>query len=253
MFLTFPLMLGFSKSNNETLARQAPAPVADPKKRPLHIITKFLPPKNTMLLVLVCLLVLLSTLAVNLLIILPEGGLRSSAKTIDSANKNNKKRVTAPNFGNYSITLYNTTNPHFAKNSKTKSWCPGATCNNSPVCAPCNRRFLFIIATGRSGSTTLLRMFNALPNVRIAGENNNELYVASQLESNLEGAKGHHLLDGNATQGSWAHNAIPPQAMACPIQKVVETLDIAPREELLHMNRVGAGGSRLADKTRFLE
>ena len=228
------------------------------KKRSLHIIMKHLPSTNTMLLVLLCLLVLLHTLTNLLLETLPDGRVRSSAKNIDSANKNtNNERLAAPDYvggTNYgSIKLYNTTNPHFVANNSntTKSWCPGASCNNSPVCAPCNRRFLFIVATGRSGSTTLLRMFNALPNVRISGENNNELYVASQLESNLEGAKGHNLLDGNAIQGSWAHNEIPPQAMACPIQKVVETLDIAPREELLHMNSIGrAGGSRLADEER---
>lgn len=54
---------------------------------------------------------------------------------------------------------YNSTNPH------EKSWCPSAACNNSPLCLPCKKRFLFIIATGRSGSTTLLSMLNHLPGV----------------------------------------------------------------------------------------
>jgi hypothetical protein len=54
---------------------------------------------------------------------------------------------------------FNETNPH-----KT-SWCPKASCHNSPICAPCNKRFLFILATGRSGSTSLLDMMNKLPNV----------------------------------------------------------------------------------------
>jgi len=54
---------------------------------------------------------------------------------------------------------FNHTNPH------QKSWCPRATCNNSPLCQPCKKRFLFIIATGRSGSTSLLSMLNFLPGV----------------------------------------------------------------------------------------
>jgi len=36
-----------------------------------------------------------------------------------------------------------------------------------------------------SESTTLLKLLNLLPNVRLSGENNNELYVASLIESNL--------------------------------------------------------------------
>jgi len=54
---------------------------------------------------------------------------------------------------------FNYTNPH------EKSWCSSATCNNSPLCQPCMKRFLFIIATGRSGSTSLLSMLNHLPGV----------------------------------------------------------------------------------------
>jgi len=54
---------------------------------------------------------------------------------------------------------FNQTNPH------QDSYCPKAVCNNSPLCQPCKKRFLFIVATGRSGSTTLLHMLNYLPNV----------------------------------------------------------------------------------------
>ena len=54
---------------------------------------------------------------------------------------------------------FNHTNLH------QNSWCPRATCNNSPMCQPCKKRFLFIIATGRSGSTSLLSMLNYLPGV----------------------------------------------------------------------------------------
>ena len=47
------------------------------------------------------------------------------------------------------------------------TWCPNATCMNSPLCQPCNQRFLFILTTPRAASTTLLSMINYLPNVSL--------------------------------------------------------------------------------------
>ena len=35
------------------------------------------------------------------------------------------------------------------------SWCPSANCTNTDLCHPCQRRFLILIAMGRSASTTL--------------------------------------------------------------------------------------------------
>jgi len=73
---------------------------------------------------------------------------------MNEAEKDEKKDETFQPFESF-----NHTNPH--KNS----WCPRATCNNSPLCQPCKKRFLFIISTGRSGSTSLLSMLNYLPGV----------------------------------------------------------------------------------------
>ena len=124
-----------------------------------------------------------------------------------------------------------------ATQSHKTSWCPYATCNDSPVCSPCKRRFLFIVASGRSGSTTLLSMMNMLPNVRLSGENNNELFVISGLETNLRRDKKKHILHEPAQTGPWKHNQIPDQALSCPMQKVVETLDIAPNEVLENIHQ----------------
>ena len=136
-----------------------------------------------------------------------------------------------------SFLAFNQTNPH------KHSWCPSASCHNSPMCSPCNRRYLFIVATGRSGSTTLLKMLDFLPNVRLSGENNNELFVASQLESNLRGAHfplGDPLLEQeHPMDGAWMHNVIPTQSMACPIQQVVSTLNPPPSQVLHAVNETG--------------
>ena len=130
---------------------------------------------------------------------------------------------------------FNDTNPH------KDSWCPYATCHNSPFCTPCNRRYLFLLTTARSGSTTLLKMLNYLPDVRLSGENRNELYVASELVSNLRDPKAAHLLEQNfdRKEGAYAHNAIPPQAMSCPIQQVINTLNPPPQAVQYGVNVTG--------------
>ena len=127
---------------------------------------------------------------------------------------------------------FNTTNPH------ANSWCPYATCHNSPLCSPCNRRYILILATGRSGSTTVLKMINSLPKVRLSGENRNFIGISSPLISNFEvtdpdqkGKKVSPLLKQNydREEGAFMHNAIPPQAMSCPLQQALNTLNPPPQ------------------------
>jgi hypothetical protein len=113
-----------------------------------------------------------------------------------------------------------------------EAWCPGAACSNSALCRPCQQRFLFILSTGRAASTTLLGMINHLPNVRLAGENNNiVLYIASLLEKNLHRDGFANLRTKvPARDGAWFHHSIPKQSMACPIQKILQTINPPPEE-----------------------
>jgi len=64
-------------------------------------------------------------------------------------------------------------------------WCPNAICPNSDLCHPCRRRFLILIATGRSASTTLTYMLNSLPGIRMSGENNDELKAIRRMIDNI--------------------------------------------------------------------
>mmetsp|Transcript_21676 Transcript_21676/g.27351 ORF Transcript_21676/g.27351 Transcript_21676/m.27351 type:complete len:362 (-) Transcript_21676:76-1161(-) len=133
-------------------------------------------------------------------------------------------------FPNYSAATkkwspFNTTNPHM------KTWCPEAECLNSPLCLPCKRRHLFIISTARSGSTTLLRMFNDLPNVRISGENHNTFGFVSQIESNLKDHQPQllkHPID--KTDGPFRHNTIPKGSLACISQDLHYIMNPPPLE-----------------------
>ena len=87
-------------------------------------------------------------------------------------------------------------------------------------------------------------MINHLPNVRIGGENNNELFIASQLETNLKkhGFGGlRSEVPGLAHNNPWFHNEIPEQAMACTIQKVLQTIN--PPAEEIQQQIINGGGT----------
>ena len=132
---------------------------------------------------------------------------------------------------------FNTHNPH------GKSWCSYATCHNSPLCEPCQRRYLFILATARSGSTTLLRMLNTLPNVRLGGENLNTLFKTYEVIYNLKDDEENHapkLKDNGegVPDGPMMHHPIPQGAYACPTQLWIETLN-PPPEKVIRQSHLG--------------
>ena len=124
-----------------------------------------------------------------------------------------------------SWTPFNSSNPF------QTSWCPNATCQNSPLCTPCNRRHLFILSTARSGSTTLLRMMNDLPNTRLSGENHNTFGLLSQIESNLLNNRPRllkHPMD--KPNGPFRHNTIPKGSLGCISQQLHYTMNPPPLE-----------------------
>lgn len=155
-----------------------------------------------------------------------EEGMSSMGITA-SKTKNNS----SPSKSKSNYQPFNSTNPN-------SDFCPYAKCHNSPLCTPCNRRYIFILATGRSGSTTLLKMINTLPLIRLSGENRNFIGIASQLISNFQASNSQQkgtqfspLLDQHEDRpdGAFMHNAIPPQAMSCPIQQALNTLNPPPQ------------------------
>jgi hypothetical protein len=98
----------------------------------------------------------------------------------------------------------------------TDSWCPGAVWHDSDVCHPCQRRFLIVIATGRSASTTLTHMLGSLPGVRMSGENYNMLGLIRNLFDTVQ----KHVHPEVAMKDAWAHNPVPKGgAFACAAQR----------------------------------
>ena len=103
------------------------------------------------------------------------------------------------------------------------SWCPNVTCPNSHVCKPCQRRFLIILAIGRSASTTLTWMLNSLPGVRMSGENNNQLRAIRVMIDNVRSHKDFNR--GVGEKGPWGHNPVPEGAFSCAAQHIIETIN----------------------------
>jgi hypothetical protein len=173
-----------------------------------------------------------------------ENEIKATNETSQSHAKDNDKDIPT------TFQSFNTTNPH--SHSHSHSWCPNATCHNSPLCQPCQRRYLFILATARSGSTTLLKMLNYLPAVRISGENRNELYTASLLQSNLR--KDTHVLeqDFDRTEVAYLHNAIPPQGMSCAIQGVMNAINPPPKKVQNEVNVTGRPSLEEYDRDTIL-
>ncbi|GFH46277.1 hypothetical protein CTEN210_02751 [Chaetoceros tenuissimus] len=130
------------------------------------------------------------------------------------------------------VPLFNSINPY------KDSWCPDAICNNNPLCQPCKQRYLFILSPGRAGSTSLLTTFNLLPNVRLSGENNDELFKAYEMIHNLYAKKhryGTFFDEGKKQGGPWMHNIIQPQSLACASQKILSLINPPSHEYLSHV------------------
>jgi len=146
---------------------------------------------------------------------------------------------------------YSTINPNI-------DWCPQATCHNSPLCHPCDRKFLIIIATGRSGSTTLTNMIDLLPGVRMAGENNGHLAFGYHEMENLEETEDFKLHSRKEIVGAWRHHPIAEQSTSCPIQHMFEIMN-PPSEHVLNLRTgfddsnaiIGFKTIRFHDETQF--
>lgn len=121
------------------------------------------------------------------------------------------------------------------------SWCPFASCFDSAMCRPCQRRFLILICTGRSASTTLTWMIDALPGVRMAGENNNTLHYLKNMK---EAVMDNKLWARNGGKKSaWGHNEVPPQSFSCVAQHMIETIN-PPKQ------KTGKSFSKMEEKVR---
>jgi len=132
----------------------------------------------------------------------------------------------------------------FNQKNPWTSFCPYAKCSNSDHCRPCDRRFIFEIAIGRSGSTSLLDLINALPGVRLSGENNGMLIGLTNIIYRLHFGSWKTRLyneDTNHMLHSFWHNRISKGALSCPAQQFVETIDPPDRNEYYNDNETIIG------------
>ncbi len=95
-------------------------------------------------------------------------------------------------------------------------------------------------------------MLNFLPGVRLSGENRNELFTASLLQSNLR--KYTHVLEQeeDRTEGALVHNGIPSQSMSCPIQSIMNSINPPPKQVQRDVNVTGHPSVEEYDKDMIM-
>ena len=107
-------------------------------------------------------------------------------------------------------------------------WCPSAVCENSIICKPCDRRYLIILATGRSASTTLTWMMDSLPGIRMGGENKDIISDMEHMFDDLRTDKA--FVEGANVKDPWGHNQVYPGSYACAGQSIMEVIN-PPEDE----------------------
>ena len=109
-----------------------------------------------------------------------------------------------------------------------QNWCPTAQCHVTDLCHPCQRRYLIIITTGRSGSTTIQKMLNELPGIRLSGENNGMLTNFQYAISATRDRKEWSHIGIQNPYSPWYHNSYPTSAFACIVQQMIEIINPPP-------------------------
>jgi hypothetical protein len=103
----------------------------------------------------------------------------------------------------------------------TSSWCPNANCKGTSICYPCQRRWLIIVTSGRSASTTLTEMVHRLPGVRMTGENND---LIGRFETSILKESPREMING--LYPAWFHdNVIPEESFSCAAQHLFTTFN----------------------------
>ena len=88
------------------------------------------------------------------------------------------------------------------------------------TCDLCAHEWVFILSTGRAGSTSIMEALNALPNVKISGENQASLEAATELLSrHLEHIDREMVVQNASTNAAMAHGNVDKKALLCNLQR----------------------------------
>jgi hypothetical protein len=108
-------------------------------------------------------------------------------------------------------------------------WCPKAKCTDTAICKPCQRRWLIVVTSPRSASTTLTWMLDELPGVTMAGENNGALGHLRTFDDQVvrfeNFLKGGYSEYSEKNKGAWGHHESIKQGQACAYQLMMRNLN----------------------------
>lgn len=118
---------------------------------------------------------------------------------------------------------------------------------SAPKCNLCSKPYLFIVSIGgRTGSTTVLNMLNAIPNIRLAGENGGQMEMMTGLyetSANLLGNSFQELYCPNPNNekggcGAFQRGAVSPTNILCDLASYVDDIAVPvfALETLPHVN-----------------
>ena len=129
----------------------------------------------------------------------------------------------------------------FKPPERNVQWCPTTRCKTTELCQPCQRRFLILLTTARSASTTLTWMFDTLPGVRMSGENANTLAFLKRLMDNV--LKNPNFKQSAGAKASWGHHFVPPQSLSCVSQAMIEGINPPELINRLHIRNITAAAN----------
>lgn len=110
------------------------------------------------------------------------------------------------------------------------TWCPSATSCEviNSGCQPCRRRWLIIISTGRSASTTLTHQLWRLPGIHMGGENNNLLGNLHNAFLHTTNRSNYRKTKSGFGAGAWVHEPLSKEMLACSVQNAFEAINPPP-------------------------
>lgn len=96
---------------------------------------------------------------------------------------------------------------------------PPSRTSRSAQCDLCSEQWLFILSTGRSGSTSILEALNSLPGVHLRGENQASLDIACELyERYREGLARERVVRHSSRTAAMEHGTVQNQSLLCSMQ-----------------------------------
>lgn len=119
---------------------------------------------------------------------------------------------------------YQISSSFFSLENEFLDWCP--YCNDPLLC---KNKFLFIAGTGRSGSTSILNMVNAIPGIYLGGEISNITHIIKMIYDSLLQIRKHETTkEKYVSINPWEHQTVNTSKLYEAVQEFIMILNPPP-------------------------